>query len=230
VKPLLYNIPLTRIRQTDAGEERVELKVMIDSQKIFFPVDADVDDGGLIEESRPGGRARRLELSHVVSYRSPHGGGRLDHAEADWKVVTAPRLRPAIRRVTIDEMHGDISAVAGALYADGHYTSAVFEAFRTVETRVKQLSGVEQSGKKLMSQVFGGTTPRLDITTTTGQNAVDEREGFNQLFMGAAQGLRNPRGHETPSLDTAEEALEYLAIASMLMRRLDRAEERLNNS
>ena len=43
--------------------------------------------------------------------------------------------------------------------------------------------------------------------------------------MGAAQGLRNPRGHG-PNLQTGEqEAKEMLATASLLMRALDRAEQ-----
>jgi hypothetical protein len=51
--PFFCNISFTRIRQTDAGEERVELKAMIDNKAVFFPVDADVDDGDLIEKPRP---------------------------------------------------------------------------------------------------------------------------------------------------------------------------------
>lgn len=45
--------------------------------------------------------------------------------------------------------------------------------------------------------------------------------------MGAVQGIRNPRGHGG-DLDTQEdEASEMLALASLLMRALDRAEEHL---
>lgn len=85
-----------------------------------------------------------------------------------------------------------------------------------------------QSGTELMSDVFDGTTPKLDVTTTTGQDADDERAGFALLFTGALQALRNPRGHGQPILDQPEETLEYLALASLLMRRLDIATERLN--
>lgn len=146
-------------------------------------------------------------------------------------VAASRRQQPAtVRKVTIDGMHEAVSVAAGALFEDGHYSSAVFDALKAVEERVKQLSGADQSGKKLMAQVFGGATPKLDVTTTTGQNAVDEREGFAQLFMGAAQGIRNPRGHGTPIIDSLQEALEYLAVASMLMRRLDRAEKQLSGS
>ena len=82
------------------------------------------------------------------------------------------------------------------------------------------------SGKPLMSTVFHEQNAGLDITTEnadTDQKA-DEAEGFKFLFMGGAQGIRNTRGHG-PDLQTDEqEAREMLALASLLMRRLDRAE------
>jgi hypothetical protein len=43
------------------------------------------------------------------------------------------------------------------------------------------------------------------------------------MFMGAVRGIRNPDAHERFKALDAEEALETLAFASMLMRRLDNA-------
>jgi hypothetical protein len=43
------------------------------------------------------------------------------------------------------------------------------------------------------------------------------------MFMGAVRGIRNPDAHELFDALDAEEALETLAFASMLMRRLDEA-------
>ena len=47
--------------------------------------------------------------------------------------------------------------------------------------------------------------------------------GFKFIFAGAATGIRNPRGHEVDIGDTPDEALDYLALASLLLRRLDAA-------
>jgi hypothetical protein len=44
--------------------------------------------------------------------------------------------------------------------------------------------------------------------------------------MGAVRGIRNPDAHELFKALDAEEALETLAFASMLMRRLDAAQSR----
>lgn len=46
------------------------------------------------------------------------------------------------------------------------------------------------------------------------------------MFMGAVVGIRNPRAHEQFEAMDENEALEELAFASLLMRRLDDAEAR----
>lgn len=43
------------------------------------------------------------------------------------------------------------------------------------------------------------------------------------VFMGAIQGIRNPKGHELVGQDDPQRALEYLALVSVLFRRLDDA-------
>lgn len=53
------------------------------------------------------------------------------------------------------------------------------------------------------------------------ESEIDEQKGFKFLFAGAATGIRNPRGHEVDIGDTPDEALDYLALASILLRRLD---------
>jgi hypothetical protein len=44
--------------------------------------------------------------------------------------------------------------------------------------------------------------------------------------MGVTQGIRNPKGHELVAQDDPQRALEYLALVSVLFRRLDDARDR----
>jgi uncharacterized protein (TIGR02391 family) len=132
-----------------------------------------------------------------------------------------PAGLPSLHRLVVD--------TSGRQFANGHYDDAVFNALKAVEDRVKRLSSKSEIGKRLMTYVFNENAPTLDITSPKADNdqKADEREGFKFLFMGAAQGIRNPRGHGG-DLDTQEdEATEMLALASLLMRALDRAEEQL---
>jgi hypothetical protein len=48
------------------------------------------------------------------------------------------------------------------------------------------------------------------------------------LFVGAMLGLRRPHDTQDAVPVELDETLEYLAVASMLMRRLDRAASRLD--
>jgi hypothetical protein len=49
----------------------------------------------------------------------------------------------------------------------------------------------------------------------------DEREGFHAIFRGAMLGIRNPGAHELFLTGDPQQALEYLAFASLLHRRID---------
>jgi uncharacterized protein (TIGR02391 family) len=89
-----------------------------------------------------------------------------------------------------------------------------------VEIRLRELSGLDLSGRDLAAQALGGDAPRVLIGRHPGRTGSDEQEGMRFMFMGAAQGLRNPGGHELDSLER-HEALEELAVASLLLRWLD---------
>lgn len=55
----------------------------------------------------------------------------------------------------------------------------------------------------------------------------DEQEGFRFIFMGAMQRIRNPKAHDEVVQEDEDRAYDYLALASLLMRRLDDAQTRL---
>jgi uncharacterized protein (TIGR02391 family) len=126
-------------------------------------------------------------------------------------------------------LHRLVVAASGGQFANGHRDDAVFNAFKAVENRVKMLSGKSEIGKRLMTYVFNENAPTLDITTPNAdvEQKADEREGFKFLFMGATLGLRNTRGHGGHLNTPQDEAAEMLALASLLMRALDRAEEQI---
>jgi len=145
-----------------------------------------------------------------------------DHIE----VTCVPSKRVTTPKITAPALHPMIST-ALALVKDGRMSEAVIEVLRLVEERVQALTASDGSGPTLMESVFGTRPPQLDITTTTGLAAEDEREGFRLLFIGAMLALRGPHGTGRIIPAAEDEAFEYLAVASMLMRRLDRAESRL---
>ena len=123
----------------------------------------------------------------------------------------------------IAALHVDVRTVAEPYLSGGHPEVAIFEAFKAVNNRVKKMTGSQEDGQSLMAHAFADANPPLllaDLSHQTGRNI---QSGYRFLFMGAVQGLRNPDAHEQFAPLDENEALERLAFASMLMRRLDEA-------
>jgi uncharacterized protein (TIGR02391 family) len=130
-------------------------------------------------------------------------------------------LTPLGQDARIAALHADVRGVADRYLESGHAEVAIFEAFKAVNNRVKAMTGLELDGSTLMGEAFKDSDPPIvlaDLSTETGRNI---QAGYRFLFMGAVRGIRNPDAHELFKALDAEEALEMLAFASLLMRRLD---------
>ena len=100
----------------------------------------------------------------------------------------------------------------------------MFEAFKFIENEVKRLSGLRgKTGYALMMDAFNEANAKVRLNPLATESEIDEQRGYKSIFAGAAAGIRNPRGHEVDIGDTPDEALDYLALASLLLRRLDAA-------
>ncbi len=149
------------------------------------------------------------------------GEGRLVIGERVYDAAGA--LTPLGRDARIAALHADVRQAADRYLESGHMEVAIFEAFKAINNRVKAMTGLDEDGSKLMTHAFATENPRIilaDLSTETGKNI---QAGFRFLFMGAVQGIRNPDAHEQFRPLDDEEALEKLAFASMLIRRLDEA-------
>jgi uncharacterized protein (TIGR02391 family) len=149
------------------------------------------------------------------------GEGRLMIGERMYDAAGA--LTPLGRDARIAALHADVRLAADRYLESGLMEVAIFEAFKAINNRVKAMTGLTEDGRRLMGHAFADENPRIilaELSTETGKNV---QAGFRYLFMGAVQGIRNPDAHEQFRPLDDEEALEKLAFASMLMRRLDEA-------
>lgn len=62
-------------------------------------------------------------------------------------------------RLSTENLHAEVISSSSELFADGHYETAVSEAFKSIEVRVRTMTGSAQSGVKLMGEAFGGADP-----------------------------------------------------------------------
>lgn len=128
--------------------------------------------------------------------------------------------RPKHRPVAPVDPHPLITEAAGALYRNGHYAQAVFEAFKVIEVRVRDMTGSDEVGAKLMGEAFGGDNPTYSLTQRSRTIGRDEQEGRTLMLMGAMRAVRNLGGHEQEDMEQVT-AVELLGLASQMMRWLD---------
>lgn len=109
----------------------------------------------------------------------------------------------------------------------GEYELAAFAAMRAVEIRVRELSGADSSqlGVKLMRESFRIGGKLADSELDTG-----EQTGIMELFAGAIGTFKNPPSHRQVDYADPTEVSEIVLLADLLMRLLDRVEERVANS
>ncbi len=202
---------------TDA-EARLQIEGNVQTKQGFFGLDTPIHEGDVIEEPdpRPGGGVIRRTVAKVDIHQ---GFDEMDHIEVTWGDPPKPSP-PKVRVLAIGDLHPRIVEIAGPLYADGHLAQAVFEAMKGVEVRIREMSGIDESGTKLIGQAFGGSTPKLTLTKRAGRLGEDEHEGRRLMLMGASQGVRNLGAHELEGIDPAS-AVELLGLASQFMRWLD---------
>ena len=113
----------------------------------------------------------------------------------------------------------EIEAVSRDLFASGHYSLAVQEAYKAVDKFISEKSGKDLSGAQLMDIVFSPNSPILSWTARATTSEQDEQKGYHRLFSGAMIGIRNPVTHEFNWIDDQEIALELLVFAQHLLRK-----------
>ena len=119
-------------------------------------------------------------------------------------------------------IHEKLPIKVRKLFDDTHYAEATFEAYKFLDRKIAQLSGVKETGYKLMMAALSDTGP-LAINARQTDSEKDEQRGFQFILAGAMSALRNPRGHEYDYFDQVETCLDHLSLASMLIRKLEEA-------
>lgn len=137
----------------------------------------------------------RRSVRHVEVIPGPPRS--LAHIEVTWgDPPPQERLKPT--PLSIPGLHPRIQAASSTLFADGHEQQAVFESFKTVEMRIRELSGVDETGTRLVGKVFGGEKPMFRLSRRSGRAGDDEHEGRRLILTGALTSVRNLGAHEAP--------------------------------
>ena len=120
-------------------------------------------------------------------------------------------------------IHPDFPRKVRRLFDDGYFAEATFEAFKWADKEVRRISGSHKFGHAMMMDVFNENTGVIALTPKVEQSEIDEQMGYKFIFAGSQSAIRNPRGHDTDVEDSLDQCLDHLALASLLIRRLDDA-------
>jgi Protein of unknown function (Hypoth_ymh) len=197
-----------RIIHAEGTEDEVvhEEVARIQPKSGLFDVQAPIHEGDIVEVPDPQGgpdvRERRVAAVVRVNDSGPKI---LQHTQVIWGKASEPRVVAPVRVLTFEDLHEHVQTAAAPLLASGRYEDAVREAFALLEVRVRTLSDQTGAGpdpaqevRDAILAIFGGVIPALGATD-------------------ARASVGGPR---------PQQALEQLALASLLHRRLDVVEQR----
>ena len=109
----------------------------------------------------------------------------------------------------------------------GHYESAVLQAFKCIETRIRKLINAdpEEIGIKLIRKAFYPENGRL----TDMQLPISEREAFANYIAGAFGFYKNPCSHRDVELDFIS-SFDRIVVASDLLKIIDKRADKSDDT
>jgi uncharacterized protein (TIGR02391 family) len=156
-----------------------------------------------------------------LDVRSARGTVRVDRSAGESR---APAEDHAELR--FDWLHPAIQQASESFMRAGFHAEAVLAAVNALQEEIRALARSKLDGERLMNAAFSPQgRPRISVADSGTAQGRNIRRGTHQLALGLVAAVRNPAAHGTADL-TAAEALEQLAIASSLYRRLDDARDR----
>ena len=138
----------------------------------------------------------------------------------------ASRLHAALSN---RQVHPDVLRYCKPELLQENYFHGVFEATKSIAAKIRSLSGLSGDGAALVNAAFSlgkHQTPILAINSLTTETERSEQRGFGNLLLGLFGTVRNPLAHrpkqEWPMSE--QDALDILTMASLIHRKLDRAQ------
>lgn len=122
-------------------------------------------------------------------------------------------------------IHPEVIRFCKAELMQDNYFHAVFEATKGVAERLRQMSGIEADGAKLVdATLLPKQHPLIAINSSQTESEWSEQNGFASIVKGCFEAIRNPCAHTPKIMWTGEEdVVDLLSLLSLIHRKLDSA-------
>lgn len=204
---------------------KAEIEAKIEYQKII----AEIDKGGYqpIRFTRIKYKAASETHIDIRKYqRAPGDSDSNDFEDVFYPTklgfrFTERQFVKVIKEYTLTPqtyVHPEIIKKCFKLLENGHYESAVLQAFKCIETRIRKLitADPEEVGIKLIRKAYHPETGKL----TNYDLPISEREAFSNYIAGAFGYYKNPCSHRDIELDYLT-AFDRIVVASDLLKTID---------
>lgn len=160
-----------------------------------------------------------LEREIMIAPRPEPGAGRIVYiTERGKKLAEQTDIHDYIRSSLIPQGMLDprLASKVQPLFIRGDYDTAVFQAFKEVEVRVRKLASLPANllGYELMRTAFNPENGKL---TDLGQIKA-ERQATSDLFAGAIGLFKNPSSHRDVNWEDPMECAELIYLTNHLLR------------
>ncbi len=169
---------------------------------------------------------RRNDLNKILSiegYSITKKGGLSKVAIAE--TISEARNRADTFKVKLEQrnVHRKIFEYCNAELLAENYFHSVQEAAKSIFDRLRDITGIQGDGGKLVDAVLSGDQPLCTINQYITESEQSEQRGFSNLLKGLYGMFRNPTAHSSKIKweMTEEDALDIMAVISYSHKRLD---------
>jgi uncharacterized protein (TIGR02391 family) len=172
--------------------------------------------------------SRREEINNVLAFNGlqfSEAGKFVRVREARTLTEAQRRANELRKKLKERDVHADVLEFCRAELLEDNYFHAVLEATKSIAAKLRTRSGLNSDCADLVDAALGGSAPRLQINAFQTASERSEQRGFVNLVKGVFGTFRNPTAHEARIewQMPEEDALDLLALASYVHRRLDKA-------